>query len=252
MLKLIVNCGPAEQYIGKCIESLRSQSLTDWEAYLAIDPFGDRTAEQAILVRDGDRRIHIRQNEQRKYSLVNLVESIRLSAAEPEDVIVVLDGDDWFATWDALRIIYETYQRSDCWMTYGSWISDVSPEQGRWPAYPEDISDFRSHPWLGTAVRTWKRWLWDLIEERDLRDASGEYFCVTEDQAVMLPMLEMSGAARAKHISDILMIYNRSSPHACCYVRREEMLRNEAYIRSRPAYRRLVRNCGGVRDHSSV
>ena len=33
--------------------------------------------------------------------------------------MVVLDGDDWFATPDALGIIHETYRRRNCWMTYG-------------------------------------------------------------------------------------------------------------------------------------
>ena len=93
---------------------------------------------------------------------------------------------------------------------------------------------------LGTAVRTWKRWLWDLIDDRDFRDAGGDYFRVTEDQATMLPLLEMSGVDRAKHIGEVLMVYNRSSPYACATTRREEMLANCGFIRARPPYRRLA------------
>ena len=111
---------------------------------------------------------------------------------------------------------------------------------GRWPAYPDDLTDFRNHEWLGTAVRTWKRWLWDLIDDRDFRNADGHYFRVTEDQAAMMPMLEMSGARRARHVEDVLMVYNRSSPHACAYTRREEMLANSEYIRALPPYARLA------------
>jgi glycosyltransferase involved in cell wall biosynthesis len=240
MLKIIVNCGPAEQYISRCLASLSSQSFTDWEAFVTIDPWGDRTHREALRAREDDARIHVRRNRRRHYSMVNLMRSIHRSNARPEDVIAILDGDDWLATPDALRIIHETYRQSNCWMTYGSWIADRPAMYGRWPAYPDGLTDFRSHEWLGTAVRTWKRWLWDLIDDRDFRDAGGDYFRVTEDQATMLPLLEMSGVDRAKHIGEVLMVYNRSSPYACATTRREEMLANCDFIRARPPYRRLA------------
>jgi len=242
-MRIMVNCGPCEEFVGKCLASILSQSFTDWQAYVTVDPCGDRTFEAAMLARRGDRRIDIRQNLERRFSMANLFHAIQRSDAQAGDVIVALDGDDWFATPEALRIIDETYRRFDCWMTYGSWIADqpdIEPERrGRWPAYGESTTDFRSAEWLGTAVRTWKRWLWDLIDERGLRDCDGNYFRVTEDQAVMLPMLEMSGTQRARHIAEVLMVYNRSSPHACGLTRCEEMLANSRYIRSLPPYSRL-------------
>jgi hypothetical protein len=139
-----------------------------------------------------------------------------------------------------LRIILDTYARTDCWLTYGSWLLDQAQMHGQWPAYRENTTDFRNHEWCGTGVRTWKRWLWDLIDDRDFRDADGNYFRVTEDQAAMLPMLEMSGTGRAIHIPDVLMIYNRSSPHACVYTCRDEMYANANYLKSRPPYARLA------------
>src|SRR5205823_1838336 len=152
--------------------------------------------------------------EQRLYSMANLVRAIERSRAQPEDIIVVLDGDDWFYTENALQIIADTYATYDCWLTYGSWVSNVAHIAGRLPAYDEGTTDFRHAEWLATAVRTWKKWLWDLIDDKDLRDEKGEYFSVVEDLAVMLPMLEMSGTSRAQHIPDILMLYNRANP-AC-------------------------------------
>jgi len=239
-LRIIVNCGQAELYIGKCISSILSQSFRRWEAYVTVDPCGDRTFEQAVLTAGGDPRVHIRQNSTRQYSMVNLIQAIKRSGAHREDIILILDGDDWFSTEDALRIIHDTYEEFGCWMTYGSWLSDQGDNQGRWPPYPEETTDFRHSEWLGTAVRTWKRWLWDLIDDRDFRDAGGEYFRVTEDRASVLPMLEMSGTRKAKHISEVLMIYNRSSPYACCYTCRDDMLANAEYLQTRPPYKRLI------------
>jgi len=241
--KLIINCGPCEFFIESCLRSVRAQTHTEWRAHVTIDPCGDRTLDRALMARAGDARIMIEQNAVRRYSMHNLVEGIRRSAAEPEDVIVILDGDDWFATEDALRIIAGAYATHDCWMTYGSWLTNMVGPNGRrgglWPAYPPETTDFRHTPWLGTAVRTWKKWLWDHVDDRDLRDDSGEYLRASEDQATMLPLLEMCGVAKARHIADALMVYNKATPYATSRTMAAEIARNGRWLQFRPPYARL-------------
>lgn len=242
--KIVVNCGPCQDYIGACLESIRRQTYGTWETYLTIDPAGDSTRDAAHDARCRDSRIHIFENAEPLYAMRNLISGVERSGADPDDVIVVLDGDDWLATPRALEIIAATYRQRDCWATYGSWLSNdpnhSGPPRGLWPAYPHGTTRFRDEKWLGTAVRTWKRWLWDLIDDRSFRDANGEYFRVTEDQAVMFPVLEMCGTERALHIPDVLMIYNRTTPHACGKMRRAETQANSAYLRSLPPYERLA------------
>jgi hypothetical protein len=204
-----------------------------------VDPCGDQTFARAVEARGDDERIVVTRNERRLYSTANLVRAVERSRARPEDIIVVLDGDDWLHTGHALQIIADTYARYDCWMTYGSWVSNVWHIPGRLPAYDEGTTDFRRAEWLATAVRTWKKWLWDLIDDKDLRDTNGEYFPVVEDLAVMLPMLEMSGTSRAKHISDILMLYNRANPACVGNTMRGEMERIAQDLRSKTRYQPL-------------
>src|SRR5580704_3156089 len=145
MFRIVINCGPCEAYIAKCLASLLAQSFVRWKAYVTVDPCGDRTFEEAVLAGGGDRRIEIHVNSERQYSMVNLIHAIGRSGAAPEDIVVVLDGDDWFATPDALRIIHHTYQQPDCWMTYGSWEADSRDLEGmragRWPAYSAETTD---------------------------------------------------------------------------------------------------------------
>jgi hypothetical protein len=173
----------------------------------------------------------------------NLIESIRDSNAEPEDVIAILDGDDWFADMDALRLIAEAYERTGCWITYGSWLSNVADSRGRrnglWPAYPEGTTDFRRHRFLATAVRSWKRWLWDHIRDEDLRSESGEYVRVSEDQMIMIPLLEMCGTSRATHISAPIMVYNKMTTYPENESITQEGLRNGDLIDTRTPYSRL-------------
>jgi hypothetical protein len=179
------------------------------------------------------------------YSMHNLAAAMDRCRAIPDDVAVVLDGDDTLATPEALSIVAGVYAQTDCWMTYGSWISNDPAHHGMprglWPAYQDGENRFRELPWLGTALRTWKKWLWDLIDPRDFRDAEGEWLRYAEDQATMLPMLEMSGTEHARHIADVLMIYNRTTPHACGKVAYREMTGTAAWLRTRPAYAKLAR-----------
>jgi glycosyltransferase involved in cell wall biosynthesis len=109
MMIVIVNCGPCQEFIAKCLFSILSQTITEWQAYVTVDPYGDRTLDEAMHARRGDPRINILQNRERRFAMVNLKSAVERSGAHPDDVIVVLDGDDWFATPDALKIIDDTY-----------------------------------------------------------------------------------------------------------------------------------------------
>src|SRR5258708_35756956 len=150
--KIIINCGPCQDFIGKCLASVQAQSLKNWEAYVTVDPCGDGTYLSAVQAAEGDPRIVVARNETRRYSMHNLIESIRRSNADPEDVIATLDGDDWFADNHGLRMIADAYEAFDCWVTYGSWLSNVAGPSGRrnglWPAYPEGTTDFRRNRFL--------------------------------------------------------------------------------------------------------
>lgn len=234
---IVMNGGACAPYVARAIASLRAQSCTEWEAFVTIDPCGDDAYERAVAAADGDPRFHIVRNEERAFAMENVVRAVRRPGGDPDDVIVILDADDWLATESALDVVARTYARQETWLTYGSWASNVPHgNQGRWPAYPDGTSGFRVFEWRGTALRTFRRWLFQRIDDRDLRDDEGRYFRLVEDQAYMLPMLEMATTRRARHIPDVLMIYNRTNPHAAGATRPEEMRRTAASIRARRPY----------------
>lgn len=241
MLHVIVNCGRCENVVARCIASLQSQTVTDWRAHVTADRKGDDTFRNAVAASAGDRRFDVVQNERTCYPMENILRAIARSDPDPDDVIAIVDGDDWLVTDRAFEIITRTYERTGCWVTYGSWISnDPQKVPGLWPPYDEGTTDFRSAPWRGTAVRTWKKWLFDLIDDRDFRDPCGRYYRRTEDAACMLPLLEMSTTRRARHIVEPLVLYNcvgrmSSGPELV-----DEGKRNMPYLRSRSAYRPLA------------
>jgi len=239
MLHVVINCGLCEDYIGRCLSSVRRQTHAAWRAHVTIDRSGDATYDEALAARAGDERIVITRNAARRFPMANLVSAIGRSGADPDDVIVVLDGDDWLIDDEAFALIDRTYDQTGCWVTYGSWISNRPDRPGLWPPYASGTTDFRSEPWLGTAVRTWKRWLFDLIEPEDFRDARGDYLRNADDLACMFPLLEMATTERAVHIERPLMLYNLLSHHDDGPAAALESERNAEWIRSRPRYAAL-------------
>jgi glycosyltransferase involved in cell wall biosynthesis len=235
MFRVIVNCGRCEAFIGECLASLRRQTFTGWQAQVTIDRAGDSTWERAVAARAGDERIVITRNRERRYPMTNILAALERSAAAPEDVIVNLDGDDWLIDDRALETIAAAYDGGS-WMTYGSWIGNRSDRPGLWPPYPDGTRDFRGAPWLATAVRTWKKWLFDLIDPADLADECGRPLRVCEDAAYMFPMLEMATTGRARHIARPLMLYNLLSDHDPGPELARESDRVKAWLRTRPRY----------------
>lgn len=240
MMKVIVNC-TTTKYIGPCLESLRAQLKRTWRAFVTLDPCVDGHWGRAVDACGDDGRIQVVSNTERRYSLRNQIDAIARSGDDPEDVIVSLDGDDWFTRNDALGLIAKAYE-SGAWMTYGSWFSPPGGESGtgNWPAYPEGLTDFRHHRWLATAVRTWKRWLWEKIDDSSLRDDEGEYFRIAEDRAIMYPLLEMCGTERARHIAEPIMFYNQQAAYsepAC-----QEADRNVSMLVGRSPYTKVQRS----------
>ena len=248
----------AETWIGRCLRSLQDQVFQNWRAMVTVDAAGDATYPNALRAAAGDPRIQVIRNDQPLYWTANLARAIARSNADPEDVIAVLDGDDWLTSSRSLATLTAAYDDPDCWMTYGSWISsaylranpDLAPgdlrrtadwkrSDGLWRAYHPEITDFRTSEWLATQVRSWKRWFWSQLDQADLKDENGQYFRVAGDVAVMFPLLEMSGPSRARHIADPLMVYNMENPLSCYRFRVEERDRNTAFIRAKPPYPRL-------------
>lgn len=234
--------------IERNIAVVRSQTFADFQCILIDDISTDQTVELARKAIADDDRFRLIVNEEKKFKTRNVVEGIAMANADDEDVIVLLDGDDELASKHALQIVADTYERDDCWMTYGSYCH---PDGSRaWTSRPYDDrvieqNSFRRVRWLASHLKTfkyklWNRldedvfmitqeeirvacrrallqlkfrawWNWRNIEARDLHDATGKYIRRVDDKAFTYAMLEMSGR-RVSFIEDILYIYHYARP----------------------------------------
>jgi glycosyltransferase involved in cell wall biosynthesis len=175
----------------------------------------DKTVEIVEKEIENDERFVLIKNAEKGFALKNIYDAILSSNPNEEDVIVTVDGDDWLANQNVLEILDTTYNREDCWMTYGSYVEYPSGNRGKFSRQISqqviDNSSYRSSEWCASHLRTFKFHLWSKINRQDLIDRDGNFYRMSWDLSFMFPMLEMSGQ-RAKYINEILYCYNLSNP----------------------------------------
>jgi len=240
--KIIVPFYNTEMWISKCIESVKKQEYSNFECYLIDDTSTDNSYDIAKREIKGDKRFHIIKNEEKKYALNNISDAIEFANCDKNDIIVLLDGDDWFSSTTALAKLNEIYDKNSCYMTYGSYMYFPHGMKGVEPSeYPPEViegNDYRNDTWRASHLRTYKYFLWQNIDHDDLKDAEGNYYKMAYDQAIMLPLLEMSGH-KAKYVSDILHVYNKMKPLNVDKIKADEQLRTAQEIRKKEKYKRL-------------
>jgi len=200
-------------YIDKCIMSVLGQTYRNFEYIIVDDCSTDGTTEIIKTLFKKHQNFRVHRNITRTASpLQNFVVGIQLSPGDREDIIITMDGDDWFYSNDVLEYLNGVYQDSNLWLTYGQFTS-VS---GRWENYCKPLKDSRNYRKYGTWVtshpRTIKRKLFDKINNNDLRDKNGRYYDHYNDAAYMFPAVEMAGLKHSKFINEILYVYNDLNP----------------------------------------
>jgi len=213
--KIVVPFYNVEKWARATVNSIKMQSYTNYECVFIDDMSDDKSASAVLDIIGDDPKFHFIKNKEKKYALGNTIQGTEYLNPDPEDVIMVLDGDDWFATPDALSRLNEEYVSHKCWMTYGSYLEFPSGIRGKFARQlPEEVitnNAFREYPWCTSQLRTYKYHLWANIKTDALRDTKGNLYTISGDLAYMFPMLEMTGP-RSRYIEDILYIYNLETP----------------------------------------
>ena len=176
-------------------------------------------------------------NKNRAGALANLYRGI-WSCCD-EEIVVTLDGDDWFADFQVLKRLNEAYQNDNIWLTHGTMIEYPSGSKGWSEPIPLKIikkNAFRNFK-CPSHLRTFYAWLFKRIKLEDLL-YRGEFFSMTWDMAIMYPMVEMCGSRHA-FISEPTYIYNMSNPINDNKVNAELQRTLDRYIRAQTPYERL-------------
>lgn len=232
------------RYYKRNLDSVLSQRYKNFRVIYIDDQSPDGTGElvevylkqHSLGVHSLISRVQLIKNTQRKGALGNLYDAIH--SCKDEEVIVTLDGDDWFAHHDVLARINREYQEHDAWLTYGNYISFPWVRFGICaPIMPNvhSMSSYRRTPWVTSHTRTFYSWLFKKIKKEDMQE-NGAFLGVTWDMAFMFPMLEMAGAVHVRFIPEVTYIYNVATPLNDYKLRVFEQHRLEKALRSKQPY----------------
>jgi glycosyltransferase involved in cell wall biosynthesis len=242
------------QWYKRNLSSVLAQDYHNFSVIYVDDCSSDRTGElveKFTARRSSGNLVHLIRNPVRLGALQNLYNTIH--SRRDDEIVILLDGDDWFAHNGVLKKINKVYANPNCWMTYGqylSWPDNLIGYSREIASEIIDANSFRENEWCSSHLRSFYAWLFKLIKLKDLMSPCATFYRMAWDQAIMFPMLEMSGH-RAKFISEVLYIYNAANPINDSKVDRQSQQSLETVIRRQERYDRLngpVATSGHRRD----
>lgn len=232
----------AEKYIQKCIDSVKMQSFDNYIHFIIDDCSTDSTlkkiAESSLL---SNNIVFSRHVLGKKGTLYNHIKAVSHPDINDNDIIVHLDGDDWFTDENVLQDIWDTYERTNCLATYGNYVCSDPNVPSVCKSIEDSCGDFRQqilHGWCFSQVRTFRKFLWDRIDKEDFKDSQGNLFSCAADVAIFVPILEMAGKDRVEFIERPLMVYNIENPIGDSKINLQDQARCAIEVARKPRYER--------------
>jgi len=239
---IIVPFYNASSWVRKCIKSIKSQKHTNFSCYIIDDMSTDNSDKIIEKEIENDNRFVFIKNKSKKYALGNIVDTLLQYCNEEEDINILLDGDDWFSSVNVLSYLDQVYEKSNCLVTYGSYVYYPNGQRGVEPSkYSNEVIEnngFRKDKWRASHLRTFKTKAWKQIDLKDLKCSEGKYYKMAYDQALMLPLLEICGD-RIHFVDKILHVYNRQNPLNVDKIKQKEQFLTAQKIRSKKSYKRV-------------
>ena len=240
--KIIVPFYNVEEWILYNIRSIKMQKYNNFQCIFVNDHSTDKTTQIINTEIKDDNRFLLCTNIEKTGALGSANYGIKQSNANKEDVIIILDGDDWFASPDVLEYLNDVYEKEKCWITYGSYVEYPSGLKGKFSRQlPQNIIDnqlYRQSEWMTSHLRTYKFKLWEQIKDEDMRNKDGNYYPMAADLPTMFPMLEMAGN-RSHYIDKVLHIYNRKNVASEDKVDHQLQLSIDREVRNKKKYKLL-------------
>lgn len=232
--QVVIPCYNCGEYIIQCLDSLLAQTFNNWTVLIADDASTDTTIER-VQPYLKDSRISLLTSPERRYLMGNTLSALRSLDLWPSDVMAILDGDDWIRPtcleklWEkhclGYDLVYTDEDIQDQNYSFGGDILATVP--------------VRQQSWRFSHLRTFKAYLFSLLNDDAFHDARGEYFRAAGDLAIYLPMADLVGPEKVHFIREKLYYY-RVHKNCNFKVLRQEQLDNNWLIRSRPALMRQI------------
>ncbi len=144
-----------------CRQNLDSVLSQDYPLFRVIyidDASTDGTpelVEEYLTESNQGHRVTFLRNEFRLGAAANIDRAVR--SCDADEVVVLVDGDDFLAHHRVLRRLNEVYQDPDVWVTWGQFTSFPQGLDGFCGPVPTEIvsaNAFRDYPFISSHLRT--------------------------------------------------------------------------------------------------
>lgn len=226
------NCG---NLIKRCLSSIKEQTYKNFDLIGVDDDSSDHTYEEMSLYQ-GPNWSFIK-NPERIGALNNIVNIINLHNCSDDDVIVLIDADDWLFTQNAFEVLARYYE-SGAKATYGSraliskdaTIIDI-PKSEELIRY-----NWRENRKNLVHLHTFKYEVYkNIIHSKSFIDEeTGKYYMSAHDRVIMTNIAELAGT-KIKRVPECLYAYNNENPLSDFNVARPEQKRIDMIVKDRQA-----------------
>lgn len=212
------------EWIERTLDSIDAQDHAPAQVLVVDDASTDPSYEPTArrLCEQLGYRYH-RNTENRKcpYNLRLGIDVLAEGGVEPDDVIFLLDGDDFLPHAQVFSRIAEVYADPHIWLTYGNY-----------EPYPHNTGQVLAHNYPASVIQnrsfrtgsacfnhplTFRKHLWDHVADADMQTDDGRWFTGGYDMVIMSPMLELATPkqGRTPHwlfLDETLYAYNAINP----------------------------------------
>lgn len=238
VLKVVVASYNSLDWLPKTLYSIDYQTFEDYEVCIVDD--GSDDPKQAEYIKEycsNKNNWNYIIHEENKGALFSQVEAITSMNPDDDDIIVWVDGDDWLIDDSVFQTLIDTYEKTNCLMTYGSYrpqpYAATCSMARKYPNQVERKNSYREHAYveglLFNHLRTVKYSLFKHLDYSDFMWPDGTWFKCAGDTAVMIPCLEMAGG-RYHVIQKELYVYNTNNPVSDWRRWSDEIDRTHSYI----------------------
>ena len=196
--------------------SIILQSYSNWEIFYTNDNSNDRTEEYFHFIvkkyNIQDKVTYIKNNENMKqaYSKFHMYQKI-----DKNNVIIILDGDDWLYHSEVLNDLYDLYTKKHCNMTYSKFYYYTENKILRpvnLQKIPKDIiqfNNYRKYKWCFSHLRTGYAWLFKMIPQNYLM-YQNKWLDRCTDWAELYCVAELA-EGKIEAIDDVQVVYNKNN-----------------------------------------
>jgi glycosyltransferase involved in cell wall biosynthesis len=238
-----------EKYVERNLRSVFEQDYPNYRV-IYIDDFSKdatlRKAKEVVSSWGMDEKVVFIRNPYNIGQLGNYYYTIE--SCDNDEIIVTLDGDDWFAHDKVLSQLNRYYNDENVWMTYGQMVTypDFKKFNGKEPLFNRlKTGNVRAHwhclrynEWIFCQPRTFYAGLFKKLKIKDLFFEEG-FTKVTGDMAFMYPLLEMA-RGHCVFIPDVAYVYNEETEISDWKLRRKEQIKAKKFFFAKAPYEPLL------------